>query len=312
MAVWTTDGVQQNQRFDLWQGQICRSINNVSADCVERQGFKARLIARSHGQLKLAWFHTGEHHIVRTLKHIRAEGDHPYIISLQLVGRTSIIQGDAAFHLDADEIAIVDTNRPFELQFSSDVERIVAVLPRASIESRIPWLKRCHTLKIEKDAPYGELSRSHIRELVAQESKRDIEASLLVENICNLLTLATREAQPDQLDKTLQLELIMSYCRDNIANPRLSPSMVAAQFGISLRTLHGRFEQIGQSFTDWMLERRLDVCSRALHDPAQSRRSITEIVYQNGFNDLSHFCRIFKRRFGLTAREWRSQKDRSN
>jgi AraC-like DNA-binding protein len=307
MTLWTTDSVQRNQRFDLWQGVVCESINNVTADCAERKDFTARLVARTFGSLKMAWFHSGEHRVKRTPQHIRSESDHAYLVSLQVAGRSSIVQGESAFHLDPDELAIVDTAKPFELVFSPDVERLVAVLPRASLEARIPWLKRHHTLKIGKDAPYSELSRSHIRELVSKEKKLDIEASLLAENVCNLLALATRDSTIEQLDSELQLEMILSFCRANIADPHLSPGMVAGHFAISLRTLHVRFERIGQTFGEWVLARRLDACRQALQDPLQSRSTITEIVYRNGFNDLSHFCRMFKRHYGQSARAWRLQ-----
>lgn len=307
MTLWTTDSVPPNQRFELWQGMVCETINNVTADCAVRQDFSARLVASSFGQMKLAWFHSGEHRIVRTPRHIRTESDHAYIVSLQVAGRTSITQGESVFHLDVDELAIVDTAKPFELAFSPGVERLVAVLPRTTLESRIPWLKRCHTMKVGRDAPYGELSRSHIRELVAKGDKLAIETSLLAENVCNLLALSTRDIQIQQLDGGLQMDMILAFCRANIADPRLSARMVATHFGISLRTLHARFEPVGQTFGEWVLEHRLAACRQALQDPLQSRLSVTEIVYRNGFNDLSHFCRIYKRRYGQSARALRSQ-----
>jgi AraC family transcriptional activator of tynA and feaB len=33
--------------------------------------------------------------------------------------------------------------------------------------------------------------------------------------------------------------------------------------------------------------------------------NISEIAYAWGFNDLSHFNRAFRARFGMTPREWR-------
>lgn len=33
--------------------------------------------------------------------------------------------------------------------------------------------------------------------------------------------------------------------------------------------------------------------------------SIQEVCYKCGFQDVPHFCRIFKQRYGMTAKEWR-------
>ncbi|MGY8635436.1 helix-turn-helix domain-containing protein [Bradyrhizobium sp. 14AA] len=307
MGLWTTDNVRQKDRFDVWEAVVSRAINTATADREGRGDFEAQLVARSYGSMRVAWFHSEQHRIARTHKHIRAEDDHPYLVSLQVSGRSSIAQCDARFHLDVDEIAIVDTRFPYEIDFSPHVERMIAVLSRATLESRIPSLRRRHTLKIEADFRYSDLSRRHIRELVSREDKPEGETSLLAENVCNLLALATRDVQIDQFEDAMQIETILSFCRNNIADPELSAGLVSAHFDISLRTLHARFERLGLTFAGWVLERRLEACRQALLDSRQSKYTISEIAYRNGFNDLSHFCRMFKRRYHLTAREWRSQ-----
>jgi AraC-like DNA-binding protein len=37
---------------------------------------------------------------------------------------------------------------------------------------------------------------------------------------------------------------------------------------------------------------------------------IIEIAFATGFNDLSHFCHLFQRRFGSSAGRWRGQHKR--
>jgi AraC-like DNA-binding protein len=69
--------------------------------------------------------------------------------------------------------------------------------------------------------------------------------------------------------------------------------------------LHSRFERTGQTFSSWLLEKRLDECCRALRDPSQVGRNISEIAYSCGFNDLSYFNKAFRTRFGMPPREWR-------
>jgi AraC-like DNA-binding protein len=96
----------------------------------------------------------------------------------------------------------------------------------------------------------------------------------------------------------------------------LSPQLVADYLGISVRTLHLRFQQIGQTFGNWVLEHRLKACGAALRDPDQQALNISEIAYRWGFNDLSHFNKAFRAHFDMTPREWRNnrapQADRSD
>jgi len=56
-----------------------------------------------------------------------------------------------------------------------------------------------------------------------------------------------------------------------------------------------------------VLEQRLQVCARALRDPQQRARRIADLAFAWGFNDLSHFNRAFKTRFGATPGEMRAQ-----
>ena len=49
---------------------------------------------------------------------------------------------------------------------------------------------------------------------------------------------------------------------------------------------------------------RLDEAGRRLSDPSLSAR-ITDIAYDVGFDDLSYFSRSFRRKFGVSAREYR-------
>ena len=82
---------------------------------------------------------------------------------------------------------------------------------------------------------------------------------------------------------------------------------MTGHFGVSVRTLHSRFGKLGQTFGRWLLEARLDSCGQALRDPHQRTRSISEIAYAYGFNDLSHFNKAFRARFGMTPGDWRAE-----
>ena len=74
-----------------------------------------------------------------------------------------------------------------------------------------------------------------------------------------------------------------------------------------MRTLHLRFKQVGQSFTQWLRDERLKACSVALRDQNQRDLNISEIAYRWGFNDLSHFNKSFRARFDQTPTQWRNE-----
>jgi AraC-like DNA-binding protein len=52
-------------------------------------------------------------------------------------------------------------------------------------------------------------------------------------------------------------------------------------------------------------KKRLERCRKALTDPAQSKRSVSEIAYSWGFCDLTHFGRAFRAAYGMLPSECR-------
>jgi AraC-like DNA-binding protein len=66
------------------------------------------------------------------------------------------------------------------------------------------------------------------------------------------------------------------------------------------------FERDGTSFSAYVLEHRLAHVHRRLRNPRFARRSISRLVYDAGFNNLSWFNRAFRRRYGATPSEIRA------
>lgn len=72
---------------------------------------------------------------------------------------------------------------------------------------------------------------------------------------------------------------------------------------MSRATFSRHFPQFtGQSFTAFLQQYRLEYCRRLL---AEKNHSITDAAFDSGFQNLSHFNRIFRERWGHTPREFR-------
>jgi AraC-like DNA-binding protein len=74
---------------------------------------------------------------------------------------------------------------------------------------------------------------------------------------------------------------------------------------MSRATFSRHFPQFtGQSFTEFLQQFRLEYCRRLLIEDAHS---ITELAFEAGFQNLSHFNRLFRERWGQTPREFRKR-----
>ncbi|MBK1877437.1 AraC family transcriptional regulator [Pelagicoccus mobilis] len=94
------------------------------------------------------------------------------------------------------------------------------------------------------------------------------------------------------------IEFISSRFRDPI-----TLQDVLKHTSTSRATFSRHFPQFtGQSFTTFLQQYRLEYCRRLL---IAGNHSITEAAFESGFQNLSHFNRLFRERWGQTPREFR-------
>jgi len=90
-----------------------------------------------------------------------------------------------------------------------------------------------------------------------------------------------------------------------LADPDLTLTKVAQEDGVSPRYLQKLFASAQESFSHYLLARRLERCRSDLTSPLCAQLSISQICYRWGFNSSAHFSRAFKDRFGVSPRDYR-------
>lgn len=103
------------------------------------------------------------------------------------------------------------------------------------------------------------------------------------------------------LDKTRR---ILKYVEQHYAEP-LSIEKMAQASGLSQSHFMKFFKQtFGTTFTAYLNDYRLAMASRLL---LASEDTILTVAAECGFENLSYFNRVFKRKFGMTPREFRGE-----
>ena len=304
MVTWSTDAINERERFSYWREMICSTLFSISPETPSAR-FSARIAVRSAGAIRYATCESTSYEIIRSGRDVAQSPADLYTIYLQLRGQTLINQCGETIAFGRNDIVMSDCRQPFRAKLSNDGYRAIAVLPRAMLNARAPWLSQ-RPLYHFTNSRFLDLARRHMVRLVSEDLNEN-QTNLLTENLCNLLALSSTDVAPNRLQAELQLEALLAFCRQNLQQTRLSPKFVAEHFGISVRTLHLRFEKLGTTFGSWLLDARLDACSQALRDPLQRTRTISEIAYSCGFNDLSHFNKTFRARFGMPPSQWRHE-----
>lgn len=108
-----------------------------------------------------------------------------------------------------------------------------------------------------------------------------------------------------QSRRALRLQRIKKDIRAHHNHPNISPAWIASREGISERYLRYLLADEQTHFGQLLCDMRLSQCYEQLIDVRYCHHSISSIAFNAGFNDLSYFYRIFKRRFAATPSEIR-------
>ncbi len=106
--------------------------------------------------------------------------------------------------------------------------------------------------------------------------------------------------------RTARFAMITRELDRSFMDPDFSLTVLSRSLGVTPRYVQALFAEAGTSFIDELIGRRL----KRAHDMVRSSRhahlNVVEIAYECGFSTISHFHRMFRRRFAMTPGEVRS------
>jgi len=98
---------------------------------------------------------------------------------------------------------------------------------------------------------------------------------------------------------------IIAEIDSNFANATFSVEQVARRMGVSARYVQDLLQDTGLSFTERLIERRLQHAMRMLASEQGDRMKVSDIALACGFNEIAYFNQRFRRRFGQTPTQSR-------
>lgn len=151
----------------------------------------------------------------------------------------------------------------------------------------------------------SQLLKAYVSCLAKSSRLTDSDLILAAANHISELTGAAARAQiaapsqeGDKLWRT-RLCLARATLSQRFRDPSLRESDVAAEQNISCRYLQKIFERGGISFIEELNKIRIETVYNELLDKKFVDYSIISLAMNAGFNDVSHFNKLFVRRFGI-------------
>lgn len=105
--------------------------------------------------------------------------------------------------------------------------------------------------------------------------------------------------------RAARIQDIVAEIDRSFAHPAFSIQQVSRRLGLSTRYIQDLLQETGRSFSERLLERRLQHARKLLTSEEGDRLKVGEIAYASGFGEISYFNQRFRRRFGASPRDFR-------
>jgi AraC-like DNA-binding protein len=300
----------------VWQDIVCDTFVGLDCKSELRGAFWGSVSQSRSGPVSLTQVDSTAQRVFRTPSRIARASEDFVLMALGNHGVNGVFQDGREAIVSAGQFVIYDTTRPYELRFDDSFSQTIFQMPRKLLQQRVGSFESLTATAFTGDRPLERLTYDFARNV-----SRTIElvdpaaAARLLDQALDLLamTIADRlhgHVLEQSAHRSALLYRLKNHILTHLADPELSLPRAAAAVGISPRYASDLMAAEQTSFRTYVQAQRLERCKRDLADPACHARHIGEIAFAWGFNDLAHFSRIFKQRFGVSPREWREHAGR--
>ncbi|VVO59149.1 HTH-type transcriptional activator RhaR [Pseudomonas fluorescens] len=298
------------ERVDYWREMILRLFADVEIGAVANPAFFGKVRSQKCELLRISDVSAAAQAVNRRHMQPRSRDEDKYFAVLMLDGTEQLEQDGNRAIISPGDFAIYDATRPHKLNFANDWRQIIVSLPRSSLNQLVVGMESRMATRVSMDNPVGRVMRMFLESVTSQISQFSAaEMVKLSESATNLiaLTLGNLQALDPEHSRSQALTLmrVKVFVNDNLHDPTLNAQFVSRGTGLSARYINKLFEHEASSLMRYLLRRRLERCSTDLLNPANATLRISDIAFRWGFNDLSHFSRVFRGVYGQAPRDWR-------
>ena len=297
VETFDTAPIQEGARVRYWNSAARNVFDAIEVRPASRH-FSGRLRRRTFGAVHLAT-------VDSTAVTIEAQASsrlNGIYLMVNERGSSEMHQRGRRNRLAAGELTVLCAHEPYRLECGREHRTHVLYVPGPTLDQSLD-----RHIAVAHRGAECELLSAFIGRL-AHLDMREQTTGNLHDTTLNLIRLTWPDPRTPsgRASATAWRERLERYVEQHLGDPGLDIDGIAAYFGISSRYVQMVFAGADTTLSRLILERRLQTVADGLRNDRQRR--ICDIALEAGFNDVSHFCRRFRDRFGLSARDYRARR----
>jgi AraC-like DNA-binding protein len=246
------------------------------------------------------------HSLARYLSSHEDRVSRTFAVICVIEGRAVVSQDGRECSLFSGDFALIDGRAAFTVEMLCDYRKITFVMPRHPVVTR--HFDICNRTAMQADLNHAgnRMFRDFLLSIARSvDAMSPSERSALLTTSIEMLGL-TELSSSSHLRMT-RAQRIVNEIEAGLSDVEMSPTKLAKKLNVSRRQLDLSFEPIGHSVSEHLWERRLIRAATELVLARNTQLKIIDIALSCGFKDAAHFSRVFKKRFGITPRQWRDE-----
>jgi AraC-like DNA-binding protein len=188
-------------------------------------------------------------------------------------------------------------------------------VPRARLLELVANAEDFVARRVDQDELAARFLRNYLKLLLdpdisaGDEQLNDHIGQTLIELVALCLGAEHDAAELAQVRglKFARLRNINAEIKAGFSQPDFSVGQVAMKLAVTPRYVQELLQETGETFTERVLELRLQKARKMLASRGSDHIRILEVALSCGFNEVSHFNRRFRRRFGDTPSSYRGK-----
>lgn len=305
----STDDVSPRDRAPFWREWIWKQFGGLESDLYGDTDFDGHMATARAGDVILTKLEANRHRVIRTEDLARHSEDGYLKIVAPIKGRAGVEQMGRQAWVGPGNWTIYDTTGAYAVGNPDRVEHLIVMLPKTQMVERGLRLNPLMARPVGGSSGIARVAlatmRSTFQELPNMSADAARGAGELITQLVHLSLLELAGQQTALTQREALKDRIRGYVALNLHNPALSVEQIAHALNCSKRHLYNAYADETETLASHIQRLRVEACIRELQHPATLGRPITDIALSWGFNNPSHFSRVFREHTGLSPTEFR-------
>jgi AraC-like DNA-binding protein len=308
---FSTKAFSEGERLDVWRELFGRHVAAMEMEPLEDSPFAGEAVVDVLPNIVISRVHSGPNRTRRT-RTLLSDGSDNLVFTVLLGGDARAEQAGHEIALSEGEAVLWSNGHEGGWHYGRTLHFLTLAIPRNVLIPATVDVERSLLRPLRRDNQALQLLLNYVNFL--QSELADIPLALRAvswTHLLDLISLAlgpTREAAETARGRGVMAARMQAVKADvlrNLTSRELSLEWIAARQGVSPRYIRALFAGEQTSFTEYVLNLRLDRARRCLENPRLAGQMVSTIAYECGFGDLSYFNQAFRRRFAATPTDVR-------